>query len=1107
VKDRDKTKKQLINELEEMRQRIADLVALESERKRAEERLERVSQQYQLILDSAGEGIYGVDIQGKATFVNPAAARALQYEPDELIGQLMHKVLHHSKPDGRPYPTDECPIYGAFRCGSVNHVTDEVFWKKDGTGFPVEYTSTPIRRRDEIVGAVVVFNDITDRRQVEEEQRILIAIMEAVHESSDLKEAFNVAIEKVMELTDIDIVGIYLVDEATNEAVLEAHSGFSDRYIERAGRIPHPKGVTWKVINSGESYVVRDVSTDPYVGPAGKESGFQSFMSVPIKIGEKTIGTVNFHSNKKHKFGDREIGLFSSIGTQIAIAVSKAKQSMDLQLINRDLSSLNEIATSVHKSLNVKDVYKVALDTVVVITAFDIVMIYLVEEDTNEAVLHAHRGLTEDYIKRAGRIPHPKGVTWKVINSGELHYTDDVQKDPDIGPAGKALGHHTHVAVPIKQGDKTVGVVNFASRKLLGLTSRDINLLNAIGSQIGTAIVQASLYGKSQNQTEELRGLYEDLDSRSRDLEIINKITQTVHQSLDMGKVYNVALDSVMGLENVDMTMIYLVDESTNEAVLEAHRNVPEHYLIRASRIPRPKGITWKVIESGEILNIEDAQSDPNIGAAGKELGHHSILGVPVSVEGKVLGVVWFLSYKEREFNESEVSLLSTLGNQIAIAVAKAKLYKTSNRRREQIESVYELSKTLNMDLSLDVVLNNIVASARELIKAKYGALAVIGENKEVREFITSLTPEEHRLIGELPVGRGILGMVLKEAKSLRLEDITKHPGSCGFPPNHPPMKSFLGVPIILKGKLLGAIYLAEKEGGMMFSSDDQEMLETVASTAGITIENARLFDRITQSERELKEINEKLKELDVMKDDFISMASHELRTPLTAINGFVSMLLEGDYGSLPTEAVEALADVNSATKRLIGLTNYMLDVSRIEEGRLEFKISDFDIGKVCDKVITDLKPIAQEKGLKMEYEKPTVVGTLLVSGDKFRVEQVVINLIGNALKFTERGGVVITHHSNDSYIITDVIDTGIGIPEQDHKLLFQKFRSVQSSLSGDYKGGIGLGLYISKLLLNEMRGDVWLEDSESGQGSTFSFSLPKARAQLDPDREPLQEN
>ncbi|MGB7292074.1 MAG: GAF domain-containing protein [Thermodesulfobacteriota bacterium] len=939
-----------------------------------------------------------------------------------------------------------------------------------------------------------LISEAVERNRVQDELRITNSIMESVNKSSKLVGVFETAIDRVLELTDINIVGIYLIDEATNEAVLEAHRGYSGAYIERAGRIPYPKGVTWKVIGTGETYVVQDVSIDPYVGEAGRDGGFQSFLSVPIKVGERAIGAIHFHSFKRNYFGRREIDLLNSIGTQIAIAVSKAKQTEDLKLINEDLHTLNVITTSVHKSLNLEEVLNIALDKVVEITEFDIIMVYLVDDETNEAVLKVHRGLTEDYIERAGRIAYPKGVTWRVIKSGEPHYSEDVQKDPDLGPAGKALGHHTHVSVPMIQENKTIGVVNFASRRVLGLSSRDINLLNAIGNQIGTSMVQASLYERSQKQSEELRGLYRDLDERRKDLEIVNTITQAVHKSLDLMEIYEIALDSVVDLEDVDMAMIYLVDEDRKEAILQAQRNLPQDYINRAGRIPYLKGTTWHVINKGEVVHIEDIQKDPTVGPAGREIGHHSALGIPLKIEEKVIGVFWFLSYREHKFDKQEIDLLSSIGDQIATAIAKAKLYQDSNRRHEQIELVYELSKSLNMDLSLDVVLSKIIEVARQLVKARYSALAIFDENNKISRFTTNLTPEEINLIGTLPEGKGLLGELFRDGKLLRLDDITKHPRAVGFPPNHPPMKTLLGAPIIMKGHTIGALYLTEKEGGMPFDKDDAELVGTLCSAAGISLENARLFKKIADSESELKEANERLLELDEMKDEFISMASHELRTPLTAINSFISMLLDGDYGSLPPEAVEALADMNTAAKRLIGLTNYMLDVSRIEEGRLQFKIFDFDIGEVCEKVINDLTPIAEGKGLTIEYQKPPLGGTLLVSGDKFRVEQIIVNLIDNALKYTDSGSVAISHHDNGPLITTHVIDTGIGVPQQHQKLLFQKFRAVHHSLSDQYKGGTGMGLYICKLLLSEMKGDILLEKSELGQGSTFSFSLPKAK-------------
>lgn len=167
MKDENKTKRQLINELVELRQQTYRLEKLEIRRKQAEKSLERLNHQNELILNAAGEGIFGLDIHGKHKFMNPSAAQMLGYTVDELIGINSHSACHYKKADGRPYPEEDCPIHAAYKDGKIHHVTDEVFWRKDGTSFPVEYTSTPIREDGKISGAVVTFRDITKRRQAE----------------------------------------------------------------------------------------------------------------------------------------------------------------------------------------------------------------------------------------------------------------------------------------------------------------------------------------------------------------------------------------------------------------------------------------------------------------------------------------------------------------------------------------------------------------------------------------------------------------------------------------------------------------------------------------------------------------------------------------------------------------------------------------------------------------------------------------------------------------------------------------------------------------------------------------------------------------------------
>jgi two-component system NtrC family sensor kinase len=192
----------------------------------------------------------------------------------------------------------------------------------------------------------------------------------------------------------------------------------------------------------------------------------------------------------------------------------------------------------------------------------------------------------------------------------------------------------------------------------------------------------------------EALSFYEELSQRNRNLEILTGLIQAVHKFSNLDEIYKVALDSITELENVDIVMIYLVDEQKREAVLKAHRNLSEDYIRRAERIPYPKGITWKVISTGRVINIEDIQKDPDLGPAGRDLGHHGVLGIPIFLEEKVIGVIWFMSYKEHDFNQREVNLLSALGDQIAIAISKAKIFEEMKQQTQELRVLYETLKS-----------------------------------------------------------------------------------------------------------------------------------------------------------------------------------------------------------------------------------------------------------------------------------------------------------------------------------------------------------------------------------------------------------------------------
>ena len=229
------------------------------------------------------------------------------------------------------------------------------------------------------------------------------------------------------------------------------------------------------------------------------------------------------------------------------------------------------------------------------------------------------------------------------------------------------------------------------------------------------------------------------------------------------------------------------------------------------------------------------------------------------------------------------------------------------------------------------------------------------------------------------------------------------------------------------------------------------------------------------------------------MKDEFLSLASHELRTPMTAIAGFVDMILEGRYGQLTKELREPLGYVAESTDRLIRLVNDLLNVSRIEAGRMTFKLGSIDLNETVFKVVAGLQPIALGRKIKLTFDNTEAVQ---IQGDIEKVEQILNNLIGNALKFTDKGGISIALKKNDDLGVIEITDTGVGIPMEGRNRLFGKFEQINTDPAGR-PPGTGLGLYLSRQMAQKMGGDIKLVTSTLDKGSTFGFSLPVAGSAL----------
>jgi signal transduction histidine kinase/CheY-like chemotaxis protein len=398
-----------------------------------------------------------------------------------------------------------------------------------------------------------------------------------------------------------------------------------------------------------------------------------------------------------------------------------------------------------------------------------------------------------------------------------------------------------------------------------------------------------------------------------------------------------------------------------------------------------------------------------------------------------------------------------------------------SERDREyKLRRLIDAGLLLHQDLSLEIVLSRFVELAAQILEAKYSALASLDAQGGIKQFLHhGMTPEQVAAMPHLPVGKGLLGALMLEGRPLRVGTIAQHSASVGFPEGHPPMKSFLGVPILMRGKVYGRLYCAEKLGGGEFTVEDEELAVLLAAQAAVAIENAELYETARSASR--------------LKSEFMANMSHELRTPMNAILGFTELVMNGALGPVVPKQKDGLGRVMRNARNLLDLINDILDLSKIEAGRMTLVEGDFVPRALVESCLASVESLAAQKNLRLTFDAGAGAGH--VRGDEGKARQIVINLLSNAIKFTEHGEIAVRLEWAEDRWSVSVEDAGIGIAPEHLGLIFEEFRQVDAS-STRHAGGTGLGLAISQKMAQLMGGEITVQ-SVLGQGSTFTLHLP----------------
>ena len=396
---------------------------------------------------------------------------------------------------------------------------------------------------------------------------------------------------------------------------------------------------------------------------------------------------------------------------------------------------------------------------------------------------------------------------------------------------------------------------------------------------------------------------------------------------------------------------------------------------------------------------------------------------------------------------------------------------------QERLRELEASTSALITDVSLEGVLHRVVRVAAKVIGARYAAIGVIGpDGKSLESFTTyGIDPELERTIGLPPRGHGILGLVIREAQPIRLPDLTKHSDSHGFPPNHPPMRSFLGVPIIGGRGIFGNLYVTEKIAGDEFTEEDQDIAILLAAKTAAAVENARHHE---ESARLLEEVHQ----LQRSRERFFAMVNHELRNALAAVYGWSEILVRRrDPATVPRAAFEVLDSAQHA----IGLINDLLDLSRLDEDRLKPIIRAVEPLSMAKRAIGRVTPAANLKQVLLEVVPALDLPSCAT--DASRVEQILINLLGNAIKYApERTTVQVSIAMRGRFVVYQVDDEGPGVPIEEVERIFD----VYVTKIGEETRGLGLGLPLSRRLARLLGGELRAV-ARPGRGGSFVLEVP----------------
>ncbi len=972
--------------------------------------------------------------------------------------------------------------------------------------------------------AVIAIENVRLFKELEARNRDLTATSEVLQVISrsptDVHPVFDTILANAARLCDAHRGALLLFRDGVFEtgAELGTPVGLSEARKIPYRPDPHSHSLLARIVVERRAIFVPDLTAhrayeerEPRTVAAVELAGSRSMLAVPLLKEDVLIGAITIHRPEPGPFSDVQIALLKTFADQAVIAIENVRLFQELGARNRELTESLEQQTATAQILRV-----ISRSPTDVQPVFDTIVRSALRlcNGATSAVFRVDGGMLHHPANYGGspnalaaaraRYPRPvgrdsiPGIAILTRSEYAVPDTEDPSAVEMSRETGRILGIRSLFAVPMLRDGEAVGAIVVTRREPGRFAAPEVSLLKTFADQAVIAIENVRLFTELQEKNRALTLAHaqvtEALERQTATAEILKVISQS---PTDVQPVFDTIVQSAVRLCDAVQSNVQLFDGELMHWVAqqgigpEAMESIRRVYPMR----PDQSQTASRAVLTRIVVHLPDVLDDPGYRhELALKGGWRGVLSVPMNRQGDPIGAITVARLEPGAFSETQQTLLQTFADQAAIAIENVRLFKELEARTQELtrsvgelRALGEVSQAISSTLDLETVLTTIVSRAVQLSALDGGVVFEYDEG--VEEFVHRAATEtggalaEARRTTRVRRGEGVVGQTAITLEPAQVPDITV-PGAYDSRLRgnliESGVRAILAVPMVREGQLIGCLVVSRNRPGE-FPAATIQLLRTFATQSALAIQNARLFHEIADKSRQLEAASRH-------KSEFLANMSHELRTPLNAVIGFSEVLLQRMFGDLNDKQDEYLKDIYASGQHLLSLINDILDLSKIEAGRMELAPAPFHLPTALENAVTLVKERASRHGIAVELEVDPRLGELV--GDERKVKQVLLNLLSNAVKFTPEGGrISLKAGPRDGVVEIAVTDTGIGIAPEDQAAIFEEFRQVGSDETRKQEG-TGLGLTLAKKFVELHGGRIWVE-SEPGRGSTFTFTLP----------------